>query len=230
MFTMSTFLARTGKGGDNEPVLEPTTDSSYHHGDLANALIEAGLALLAEGGAETLTLRSVARRAGVSHAAPYRHFADREALFAAIATQGFFLLAEAMRAATLTFPVDPIRRYRACGVAYVRFATARPHHFRIMFAGVTGSRLRFPRLQEAAETALAVLVATIREAQEAGEVRRDREAQEIALASWSMVHGIALLVAGEQFPTAAREKHSPEEFTDEYVGLLMEGVANNVVR
>src|SRR3954464_14355091 len=86
-----------GRGGRKigmDSQYEPQRSKSYHHGDLRNALIQAGLELLAEGGAQELDLRKVARRAGVSHAAPYRHFADKQALIASITEEGFRWLAE----------------------------------------------------------------------------------------------------------------------------------------
>src|SRR5258708_1624307 len=83
---------------------------SYHHGDLRNALIQAGLELLAEGGAEALDLRKVARRAGVSHAAPYRHFADKQALIVAITEEGFHWLAERIQATLREVPDEPFEQ------------------------------------------------------------------------------------------------------------------------
>ena len=89
------------------PKKAPSKTREYHHGDLRNALIQAGLAILAEEGTHALSLRAAARRSGVSHAAPYRHFADKEALLAAIAEQGFNTLAASVRAAIVRFPDSP---------------------------------------------------------------------------------------------------------------------------
>src|SRR5260370_8363924 len=87
-------IGRDGRAGEGESKGKP-----YHHGDLRAALIQAGLAILAEEGAQALTLRAAARRAGVSHSAPYRHFADKEALLAAIAEEGFTQLAQRLEQA-----------------------------------------------------------------------------------------------------------------------------------
>src|SRR5262245_4881527 len=114
---------------------------AYHHGDLRRALLDAALELVSSKGVQALTLREVARRAGVTHAAPYHHFPSKEALFAAVATEGFRDLAAAMRAA-LSGRRGPFASLRAIGVAYVRFATEHPAHFRIMFRpGLIGARL-----------------------------------------------------------------------------------------
>ena len=104
----------------------------YHHGDLRRALIDASLALIAEEGFSALTLREVARRAGVTHAAPYRHFADKEALLAAVAEEGFRAMASDMRE-RMDKETSPTERLLACGVAYVLFAVRHPSHFRVMF-------------------------------------------------------------------------------------------------
>ena len=100
--------------GDGAPNGSPETEAAYHHGDLRDALIQAGLELLAEGGAEALDLRKVARRAGVSHAAPYRHFADKQALMAAINEEGFdgWLNGFKRRCAT-----RPMSRLSSCSVS-----------------------------------------------------------------------------------------------------------------
>src|SRR6201997_2674796 len=103
----------------------------YHHGDLRSALVRAAMELLEEGGEAELSLRAVARRAGVSPAAPYRHYADREALVSAVAAVGYRELAERLGAA---HPAPSTRDQLAdVAVAYVRFALDRPALFRIMF-------------------------------------------------------------------------------------------------
>src|SRR3972149_3564682 len=93
---------------------------SYHHGNLRRALLDAALELVETQGAEALTLRAAARRAGVSPAAPYRHFADKRTLLAAVAEEGFRALTEAMRQATAAHGAQPPGRFRALGVSYIR--------------------------------------------------------------------------------------------------------------
>jgi AcrR family transcriptional regulator len=107
-------------------------ENHYHHGDLRNALVEAALRLIAEHGAQALTLRAAARAAGVSPAAPYRHFADKEALLAAVAEDGFEKLSRRMRAAARGAS-DAAARLLAIGEAYVAFARAHSAHFHVMF-------------------------------------------------------------------------------------------------
>src|ERR671929_1278117 len=129
----------------------------YHHGALKTALLDAGEALLDEGGAGAVSLREAARRAGVSATAPYRHFADKEALLAALATRGFEQFGAAFEDAARD-ESDPLA---AMGLAYVRFALARPGRFRLMFGPGISDRSRFPELQAAAARAFGRLVACV---------------------------------------------------------------------
>src|SRR5271166_2897161 len=103
----------------------------YHHGNLKQALIDAAVALVAEVGPRGFTLREAARRAGVSHNAPYRHFRDRDDLLATVATDGFDRLTRAMAGAGPK--ASPINRLRRSGIAYVDFALRWPQHFAVMF-------------------------------------------------------------------------------------------------
>ena len=158
---------------------------SYHHGELRLALVEAALALLAEGGAEALSLRGVARRAGVSAMAPYRHYPDKEALLAAVAAVGFDGLRDVLRRADAA--AMPEAALVAQAVAYVRYAEENPALFRLMFGPPRAGA--HPALQAAGETAYAVLAARVA-AQ--GPVDADRDAR--ALGCWSLVHGLASLL------------------------------------
>jgi AcrR family transcriptional regulator len=168
----------------------------YHHGNLRRALVDAAVGLVERHGAEALTLRAAARRAGVSPAAPYRHFADKRALLAAVAEEGFRLLTETLRGAGR--PDDePLERFRARGLGYVAFATTHPAHFRVMFGREIGEHAAYPTLREAAGQAFEVLVEGVAECQRVGAVRSG-EPRELALASWSAVHGLCVLLVNGQ--------------------------------
>src|ERR1700736_2529327 len=108
-----------------------SSKATYHHGNLGPALVRAAMELLEESGESELSLRAVARRAGVSSAAPYRHYADREALISAVATVGYRELAERLAAAPPS-PSTP-EQLASVAIAYVQFALERPALFRIMF-------------------------------------------------------------------------------------------------
>jgi AcrR family transcriptional regulator len=152
----------------------------YHHGDLAISLREAARAILEEEGLGALSLRSVARRAGVSHAAPYRHYASREALLADIAVEGLgSLRAELAQAAAA--PGDRSERIVRIGGAYLRFASRHEGLLRLMFGSQLPNRGDYPGLAEA--TALI--------GEDIGAALGDAAA---GLAVWAAVHGLAMLI------------------------------------
>lgn len=190
---------------------------SYHHGDLPNALVAAALELVRSEGIEALTLRAVARRAGVSEAAPYRHFADKDALLAAVAEQGFVSLKREMDAATArSVDADPLTRLRRLGAAYVRFGVEHAAHFRVMSGPVVARRKQYPSLDAAANASFASLLQALVEAQSAGIVAQG-DIEELGLAAWAFVHGLAAL---------AIEGHLDDRIArDEDIGRLMARIA-----
>ncbi len=180
----------------------------YHHGDLRRALLEAARELIDEHGPAGLTLREAARRAGVTHAAPYRHFADKEALLAALAEEGFAALhAEIERAMSGLVAGDQLE---AVGIAYVRFAHARPAQFRVMFGAEIGDKRRYASLMRADQAVFDLLCQAIRGAQEAGLIAPGNPAR-LGMVHWSMMHGVAALVVDGQMERAGvREEHFEE--------------------
>ncbi|MCF3947440.1 WHG domain-containing protein [Acidiphilium iwatense] len=164
----------------------------YHHGDLRNSLIEAGMSLLRGGGVAALTLRGAARAAGVSATATYRHFADKEALLAAIAAEGFSRFGAALAAADQAG--EGVAALRAQGVAYVEFAVAEPALFRLMFGAA--KPCGDDTLSEAARAAFGILASRV--AALAGEA----DAETVTLAAWSIVHGLACLIVDGQITAA----------------------------
>jgi AcrR family transcriptional regulator len=171
---------------------------SYHHGDLRNALIRAGLELLAEGGAAALDLRKVARKAGVSHAAPYRHFADKQALIAAINEEGYYRLVERMRAARAQEPDDDIfAQLLAIALAYIHFAIDNPWLMREMFSGLTVERESYPDLYEASKQVFKQYAEVITRGQQQGSIVQG-EVGGLAGVLWSLLHGVAMLIIENQ--------------------------------
>jgi AcrR family transcriptional regulator len=160
-----------------------TSRSPYHHGDLRAACLRAAMELLEEGGATALSLRAVARRAGVSPAAPYRHYADRDALISAVAAVGYRELAEQLAAAHSS--PSTTDDFGAIAVAYVQFALQRPALFRVMFAEPcdTDNSERV-----AATDAISAYVSVIVQQSFPG---FDNEA--LSTAAWALVHGLAFL-------------------------------------
>lgn len=194
--------------------------AGYHHGDLARALVQSATALVEQGGPSALTLREAARLAGVSVAAPYRHFADREALLAAVLAQGFDGLAAHTERARQAAP-DALAALRAVGVAYVDFAAAHPSVYRLMF-GPDCNKPAYPELMAAGDRALAVLVHSVRDAQAAGRVHAGPP-EPLALAGWSICHGLASLhVDGLLAGTLPMPVHDAAQ---RLVDLLLTGLA-----
>jgi len=170
---------------------------SYHHGDLREALIKAAVGLVEEQGPEGFTLREAARKVGVTHTAPYRHFADRDALIVAVAEEGFQGL-HAAATARLRDLTDPRQRLQVLGIAYVEFAVAHPSHFRVMHGGVADACADpgFTRTKGATFGLLLDIVGACEAAGfiPAGSVPR------YALTAWATVHGLAdLLMSGAAY-------------------------------
>lgn len=161
---------------------------SYHHGDLRAALVSAALELLGESDVGAVSLRGVARRAGVSAMAPYRHYPDKEALLAAVAQTGFEGLRVALTLADSTSPTD--EALLAQGVAYVQYAMDNPVLFRLMFG--PPRRDTHIDLMASNETAFSVLVRRM------AQQTTSAELQSQVLGYWSLVHGLAMLILDGQ--------------------------------
>jgi AcrR family transcriptional regulator len=198
---MARAAAKSARGRLRRPKTRagPARDT-YHHGNLRPALIAAALRILRDDGIGALSLRAAARAAGVSQAAPYRHFADKEGLLAAVAEAGFRALNAAVTKATAGLEGDFINRFRMQGQTYVGFAVAHPAQFRLMFGRELADRSAHPGLRAAAEETFARLLGAVREGQQAGLVRPG-DPEDQAMAAWSLVHGLsALLLDGHLAP------------------------------
>lgn len=167
--------------------------ATYHHGDLRAALVRSAVELLEESGETELSLRAVARRAGVSPAAPYRHYADREALVSAVAAVGYRELAERLTAAHAS-PSTP-EQLASVAIAYVQFALERPALFRIMF-GKPCDRDNDERV-----AATAAVSHYVRGIVEQSFPQGDTDA--LATAIWALVHGLAFLHLDGKFDASS---------------------------
>jgi len=187
---------------------------SYHHGDLQSALILTAGKMLEKEGLEALTLRAVARRAGVSHNAPYRHFTEREALLAALAAEGFEWLGAAQRKA------GEAGGLRAMGEAYVAFALDNPQRFRLMFGGRI-SIARHEQLREVATKTFAGLSGAL-----SARVPEAQGARDASIAAWALVHGLALLLLGDRIASAAMNGRERKAYVrDVLASIRFAGVA-----
>lgn len=160
-----------------------------HHGDLRASLVRAALALLEEGGAEALTLRAVARRAGVSPGAPYHHFADKDALIAAVAEDGFARLHAALSEAS----GGPSARLWSMCATYTRFALASPARYAVMFHPALGQS---PAMQTVATAALATFERLVDAVAAVSPLPDHLSRREAALLVWALTHGAVVLQLG----------------------------------
>lgn len=194
--------------------------SSYHHGDLRRALIQAGVDLLRDGGVEAVGVRAAARAVGVSHAAPSRHFPDLSTFMAAVASVGYADLTTAMTADAS--PEDPLGAFRAAGLGYLRFALAQPNMFRLMNHPGLADKTEHPELREAAQAAFDVLVARVVDSQAGGYLRAG-DPSVLALTAWSTVHGIAQLLVDDQVAVKGY-KDAPLTLGEQVLGVLYTGM------
>jgi AcrR family transcriptional regulator len=170
-----------------------TKRKHYHHGRLRDALIEAGLAIVEEEGIDAVSLRAVARRAKVSHSAPYHHFVSKAELLAALAAAGFDRLVVAIEANTAQVsPAEPILALRAIGRSYMHFAAANPSVFRLMFRPELTKPSEHGLLQAAEARAFGTLIETIVRCQAVGQLP-EADPLKLAAYAWSGVHGMSTL-------------------------------------
>ncbi len=199
-----------------------TTRREHHHGDLRRALVDATLDLIAAGGSHDVTLRAVARAAGVSHMAPYNHFADKAALIASAGAEGFRRLKGDMERRMAAFALGDPLRFQAVGVAYVVFAVENPELFRLMFGPELADTTSHPKLAQAAgdvyRTFLDALGHSGLNASATG------AASEMALTPWALVHGLAMLAVSRQIP--ARSTDQVETLARDATYLLFVGMKN----
>jgi AcrR family transcriptional regulator len=202
----------------------------YHHGNLKPTLLRAAVALIAEVGPAAFTLREVARRAGISHNAPYRHFREKDELLAAVATEGFERLADALGNAELEKsekrtrarnPTPALFRFQASGLAYIRFALRSPEHLLVMFDWPLAPD-RYPELSVAAKRAFSVLASLVEAAQREGSLPPGDPLGSACIA-WSLVHGIAKLAIAQRLPFKSESRIL--RFATHAIEALYEGMA-----
>ncbi|MGD9726009.1 MAG: TetR/AcrR family transcriptional regulator [Nitrospiraceae bacterium] len=194
----------------------------YHHGNLREALINAALDLIAQKGPAGVTFAEAARRAGVSTAAPYRHFRDRDALIADVAKQGFEKFAGALEAAWDEGRPAAATAFERLGRAYLAFAREEPAYFAAMFE--SGLPLDAnPELQAAADRAFAVLRSASETITAAASDGQKPPALMVALHVWAMTHGIAALF-GRADEARRKIPMAPEELLEAGVLIYLQGL------
>lgn len=193
---------------------------AYHHGDLKAALVDAGVDILRRDGLEALTLRAVARKAGVTQAAPYRHFQDRRALMGAVAERGFQRLQDAMLASMRG--AGGRLGFKAIGLAYMQFALENGPEYRLMFGSELAATDDLPSLRGTARSVLDFVAEGIAQLQKAGLVAAG-DPRLLAVTAWSMLHGLATLTLDGQVAGVAP---NTEALVEEATRVIMFGLAN----
>jgi len=182
-------------------------EKNYHHGDLKNALIQAGIKILADDGINGLSLRKVARQAGVTHSAPYAHFTDKQELIAAISTDGYKKIYERIVMVKEKYPDDPLRQLIETGWAYVQFGFEEPDHFKITFSASVEREREHPELVEATGTTFNEFKQLIIRCQAAGFIDQG-EPDLVAVTLWGMVHGFVNLIQGGMISHTVTDRYS----------------------
>jgi len=186
--------------------VQKKTRGQYHHGNLREALIDAGLKLIARFGVRALTLREIGSQLGVSRMAAYRHFTDKAALLSAIREAGFTLFAEALEDARHKAGKAAAAQLKAMALAYVRFAATHPAYIEVMFSWGEDRSEESRKPNPAGARAFGILEETIRQGQASGEIRAGNSTL-LARVVWAQVHGISMLrLATDLSPSGEGQK------------------------
>ncbi len=184
---------------------------NYHHDDLKSELIQKGLKLLDEEGYEKFSLRQVARACNVSHAAPYRHFKNKDELIAAIGIEAMIKFSQCLQKAVDQYPDDPKSQIKEMGCSYIRFFTENPEYLRLFFLGDINQRIRDVnkdsnsscRLMDAeSDHPFKILYGAVERYKNSvqNNTNQGMDQEAMVLYCWGLVHGIAILIARQEFP------------------------------
>ena len=197
----------------------------YHHGDLRRVLIDAALQLVGEGGAEAVSVREAARRAGVSPGAPFRHFPSRDALMQAVAEEAQRRFrAEIAAALAAAAPGDPLCRFRCLGLAYLRWAMRNPTHFEIISSRRLFDHDKAAGISRDNAELIELTERTLAEAFAAGQLR-PVELKQVQIAGRALVYGFARMNIDGHFPRWGVAGSEAEQTAEAILDLFIEGIA-----
>jgi AcrR family transcriptional regulator len=198
----------------------------YHHGDLKRVLIEAALRLAEQGGAEAVSVREAARRAGVSPGAPFRHFPSRVALMTAVAEEAQRRFRAEIDAALSEAPAgDPLARFRCCGLAYLRWAMRNPAHFEIISSGKSFDHDRATELSRDNAELIGITGRLLADAFAQGQLRVT-DLKRVQIAGRALVYGFARMNIDGHFPRWGIAAADAERTAEAVLDLFIEGIAS----
>jgi AcrR family transcriptional regulator len=194
--------------------------------DTKDALLRAAIDMAEADGVGAIGLREAARRAGLTHGAPYRHFNSQRSLVAAVAEHGFRLLMAEVQSAQAAAGADVLARFHALGVSYLRFALAHPGQFRVMFGAEAAAE---PTVRSAEAAVFALAVNEIATAQRQGLVAAG-DPQEMALLAWSTAHGLAVLMIDGLVQWVGLDTSAPERLARRITALMFNGLQHGIAK
>ena len=196
---------------------------SYHHGNLRRVLIDTAVEIISEQGAKDLSLRKIAKRAGVSHAAPYRHFKDKNAILAAVAKEGFDMMLARTEDRIARNQGNELDHFAICGLSYIDFASRYPSHYRVMFGTRSDDSYFSDELNPESIPVFQLLRDKIKVCQEKGLLKAG-DLRQMALAAWSIVHGFAMLRIDHHIPDQEMDEKKLRELQRTVVLALYFGL------
>lgn len=200
----------------------------YHHGRLRAALIESASEMLEIEGLEAVTLRAVARRAQVSHNAPYHHFKNKAQLLASVATLGFRQLVESIEKAQSEFaPDDFVSRFLCVGRNYMKFALQNPAKFRLMFRPELTRAKENEELQQAEQRAFQLLLETLELGKKLGAIPETQPLEPIALFAWGEVHGLSILMIDQIIGETSLGAIPHDRIVNDMTMMIVQGLSHS---
>ncbi|GAB1266509.1 hypothetical protein NBRC116493_18870 [Aurantivibrio infirmus] len=235
MSSLTTASIESSQNFNSEfPVKNPThkADKSYHHGDLKKTLIRTACRRIDDEGTEKLSLRALAREAGVSPTAPYRHFSTKSSLLAAIATEGYLELLNYLDKYIAESGDDIIDQITAGARAYIDFALAEPTKFNLMFGGVVADFSPYVDLQNIANTTFNRFFSIVLLAQKSGKIAPG-PIEEINAYLWSGIHGAASLLVNRKQQSNDKETTNGQKSIQclrEQLDKIIERLVNGLLK
>ncbi len=204
-------------------IIKKTAAKPYHHGDLRQEILVAARQLMEENSITSLSLREVAKKVGVSHTAPYRHFKDKESLLAGIAAIGFDELAAEISKAAALYPDNPAQQLLEAGHCYMKLVISNPQCIQLMFGNVLPCDDTYPNLRKSGDFAFDSLKIIIQEGQAQG-VFKAVDVELMALTAWSSIHGLSMLFAGEHVEAVVSLPAEMQNLTTAVMTTMLEGL------